>query len=129
MTAPKKIVTVPEVVDVFRRYWTRFPTWGSLHIVLEDSNLDDESVAFCYGYAREHGDREGVALARICEYLTPTQRAKLGRMSRGWPWPSGADCSNLRTEVEQDTFNLLLRLDVRWLDATGSARATAGHKG
>ncbi len=51
--------TIPEVIDRFRAYHAWNLTWGSLHIVLDDGNVDDDSVAFCKGWALEHGDAEG----------------------------------------------------------------------
>lgn len=36
---------------------------GNLHIVLDDGNVDDGAINFCYGYASAKEDEEGVRLA------------------------------------------------------------------
>ena len=70
--------TIPDVIDRFRAYHAEHLTWGSLHIVLDDGNVRDSDVAFCEQWAREHGDEEGEALARILAQMSKTQREKLG---------------------------------------------------
>ena len=72
--------TVPEVIDCFRAYLSKNPAWGSLHVVLDDGNVDDASVDFCIRYAKEHGDDEGTELGRILRQMSRTQRLKLGRL-------------------------------------------------
>jgi len=51
--------------------------WGSLHIVLDDGNVDDSSVRHCKDWAVERGDAEGAALADILLTMSKTQRHKL----------------------------------------------------
>jgi hypothetical protein len=70
--------TIPEVLDRFRAYHESEPVWGSLHIVLDDGNVDDSDVMFCVRYALENGDDEGAELARILLKMSRTQRLKLG---------------------------------------------------
>ena len=72
--------TIPEVRDSFRAYLAQHPTWGSLHIVLDDGNVEDSSVEFCLDFARECGDAEGERLARILLRMSKTQRLKLGAL-------------------------------------------------
>lgn len=67
----------PEVWALLREYERAHPTWGSLHIVLEDGNIEDEHVEFCERWARDHGDEMGVTLARMISELTDLQRAML----------------------------------------------------
>jgi hypothetical protein len=74
-------VTIPEVIDRFRRYHALNPLWGSLHIVLEDTNVDDHHIDFCVDYAVENGDAEGKALAEILLTMSKTQRRKLGAIA------------------------------------------------
>ena len=50
---------------------------GSLHIVLDDGNTDRESVEWCHTYAREHGDKDGMALCDLLLTLTEEQREAL----------------------------------------------------
>lgn len=50
---------------------------GSLHIVLDDGNLDAMNVTYCLEWARKHDDRDGEALALLLSDMTQTQRAKV----------------------------------------------------
>lgn len=74
-------VTVPDVVDDFRRYHQVNPIWGSLHIILSDHNVRDCDVEFCVEWAAERGDAEGERLARILSSMTRTQRLKISKLA------------------------------------------------
>lgn len=50
---------------------------GSLHIVLDDGNVDDFSVKFCIAHARGRDDIEGVALGEVLLRMSRTQRKKI----------------------------------------------------
>jgi len=50
------------------------PAGGSLHIVLDDGNLGDNSVSFCYGYASAKEDNLGVHIAFLMELMNIKQR-------------------------------------------------------
>ena len=69
--------TIPEVAVRFRAYHLEHPTWGALHIVLEDGNLEDNHVVYCRVFALELGDEEGAELAMILSRMSQTQRAKI----------------------------------------------------
>lgn len=73
-------VAIPEVIEHFHRYFIGNPTWGSLHIVLDDGNINDGHVQFCINYAVEKGDEEGVVLGEILLRMSKTQRSKIPRM-------------------------------------------------
>lgn len=77
MTKP----TVPDVLERFRAYHAREPAWGSLHVVLEDCNMEDAAVRRCAAYAEERGDEEGAALAAVLLTMSKTQRARLARLA------------------------------------------------
>ena len=77
MTKP----TIPEVLPLVRAYYA-LPgngAGGSLHIVLDDQNVDDADVQFCLDHARERGDEPGVTLATLLLAMSKTQRKKLSR--------------------------------------------------
>ncbi len=74
-------ITIPQVIDRFKAYHADNLAWGSLHIVLDDENIKDEHVDFCFHYATENNDTEGVALATILRQMSKTQRKKLGRIA------------------------------------------------
>ena len=71
--------TIPEVAELFARYYEQpgNAVWGSLHIVLDDGNVDDSNVVFCIGEAEQRGDDEGKRLAEILLRMSKTQRRKL----------------------------------------------------
>lgn len=69
--------TIPEVLDRFVAYHADHGAWGSLHIVLDDHNVDDHSVEFCIQWAQNHQDSEGELLGRILLRMSKTQRLKL----------------------------------------------------
>jgi hypothetical protein len=52
-----------DTVRRFREYETA--GWGSLHVVMDDGNLERTHVLFCYEWARSEGDKEGQALAAL----------------------------------------------------------------
>jgi len=58
--------TFDEVRQMCADLYDREPCGGSLHIVLDDGNLDDEDIAHCYSCAKEEGDELAV---EICECL------------------------------------------------------------
>jgi hypothetical protein len=71
--------TVPDVLP-FVDWWYRQPgnaVGGSLHIVLDDTNIDNDSLVFCANYAHEHGDWDGVVLAGMMLQMSKTQRLRL----------------------------------------------------
>lgn len=76
-----------ELVARFAAYCSEHGAWGSLHVVLDDSNLADVFVRHAIGWARDVGDTEGEELARILLTLTRSQRARLERRaSRASRW-------------------------------------------
>lgn len=76
---PPKKITIPEVIERFKEYHKQNGAWGSLHIVLDDHNVEDSSVLFCLDWARENNDTEGAELAKILYQMSKTQRLKLSR--------------------------------------------------
>jgi hypothetical protein len=71
--------TIPEVLPLVRAYCAKPENGvgGSLHLVLEDGNVDNSDVEFCRDWARMHNDLDGVLLAEILLLMTKTQRLKI----------------------------------------------------
>lgn len=72
-------ITVPKLIEECKKYY-QLPNnrvGGSLHIVLDDGNIEDSHIEYCIGYAKENGDDEGVLLGQILLKATKTQRKKL----------------------------------------------------
>lgn len=59
---------------------------GSLHIVLDDGNLETSNVQFCLEWARKEHDEDGEALALMLLEMTRTQRGRVYHRlhSRRW---------------------------------------------
>lgn len=74
--------TIPEVLPLLKAYIAKKgnTVGGSLHIVLEDGNIEDGHVAFCIKDASERGDTEGAMLASMLLRMSKTQRKKLGEV-------------------------------------------------
>lgn len=58
-------------------YYDQEPVGGHLHIVLDDDNINDISIAFCKGGALEARDYEAVDIASLMLLMTMKQRKKL----------------------------------------------------
>ena len=71
--------TVPEALKIAQEYYAKPSNnvGGSLHIVLEDGNIETSSVEFCRSVAIENDDIDGVALADLLLKMSKTQRKKL----------------------------------------------------
>lgn len=50
---------------------------GSLHIVLDEGNLEDSNVDWCAGYAAGSNDPEGSDIANLMQHMTMAQRKRL----------------------------------------------------
>ena len=85
-------ITFDDIVR-FKKYNDMYGTWGSLHIVLDDDNTEDNSVEFCIKYAEENGDTEGKELAEILLQMSEKQRIRLGKIMLGItsPWLTNAN--------------------------------------
>lgn len=77
MTIDAARPTIPDVVRIFADYFEDNPTWGSLHVVLDDGNVGDDSIKHCIDVAREANDAAGLVLGRTLLTLSKTQRRAL----------------------------------------------------
>jgi len=82
---------------------------GSLHIVLDDGNTDNDSVAYCRKYAAEVGDDAGVRLADALALLTEEDRDAL--YANRWRVPGSPteddDIRALAAGRDDETFDML----------------------
>jgi len=71
--------TVPEVMPLIRAYYAKpdHGAGGSLHIVLDDGNTDDDDIRWCREYAVEQGDADGIVLADLLVQMSRAQRNKI----------------------------------------------------
>lgn len=74
-------MTRHEVTQMARDYYAKpgNGAGGSLHIVLDDGNIKDDSVEFCRKWAEDAGDEDGVRLAEALLGLSKTQRLRVRR--------------------------------------------------
>lgn len=66
-----------ELITQCRQYYKKHPSGGSLHIALDDGNMETDHVQFCLDYAMKERDRAGVKLARTLLELSLEQREEL----------------------------------------------------
>jgi hypothetical protein len=84
MTAPRAKHRVPDVVRMVRDYYATEgnEAGGYLHVVIDDGNLDDDSIRFCRGECEKVGDATGVELAGVLLEMSQSQRKRLYRGKR-----------------------------------------------
>lgn len=70
-------MTITDILPEAIEYYKKNPTWGSLHVVLDDGNIKNKFVEFAIEYAIQKGDIEGEKLARKILTLSKTQRLVL----------------------------------------------------
>lgn len=77
MTADR--LTVPEVLPLVQAYCRMEgnAVGGALHIVIEDLNIEDDHVRWCYRDALQRNDWLGATLALLLLQMTKTQRIKI----------------------------------------------------
>jgi len=51
---PEGFIPNPELVVDLRRLYVHCPTGGPLHVVTDDSNLEDGFIRWCIGHAAEY---------------------------------------------------------------------------
>ncbi len=88
-TGERPSLGAPGFLEPFTDYNRDYPSWGVLHVVLDDGNVDDGSVLFCMEYRppiwatiSEAEQDRGNALAVIVLQLSRTQRLKLPELVR-----------------------------------------------
>lgn len=72
-------ITVPFLIEECRKYYA-LPdngVGGSLHIVLDDDNIENHHIQWCIEHAQEKGDVEGVRLGNLLLKASKTQRKRL----------------------------------------------------
>ena len=69
---------ISDFIKRFAEYYKKNPAWGSLHIVVEDGNVKDKDVNFCYKWALKNNDVDGMALAKVLLEMSKTQRLCIG---------------------------------------------------
>lgn len=71
--------TADQVRPMIRAYYDKpgNECGGSLHIVLDDGNIEDGCIVFCRDWARERGDVDGERLAEMLLQMSRTQRKKV----------------------------------------------------
>jgi hypothetical protein len=76
--------TVPDVISLVQDYYAQplNGAGGSLHIVLDDGNVEDGSVDHCIEFAKESGDVDGERLGQLLRSMSATQRKRLYRCDK-----------------------------------------------
>ena len=66
-----------EFMELVREYYKDNSCGKSLHIVLDDGNIDKDSVNWCAGYACGVRDEAGLDIANLMLMMTWQQRNKV----------------------------------------------------
>jgi hypothetical protein len=69
--------TVPQVLPLVQELYTRNAVGCCLHIVLDDYNISDSNVDFCYAEAVKAQHADCMALSLLLKQMSKTQRKKL----------------------------------------------------
>lgn len=71
--------SIEEMIPLIKDYYAKplNGVGGSLHIVLDDGNLENGDVEFCREWAIEHNDEDGIKLADLLLQMSATQRGKI----------------------------------------------------
>ena len=80
---PRARISVRQLIPVVNAYYAKpgNGVGGSLHIVLDDGNLSRRDLEFCYDWALDQGDTDGMALVMILMCLSKSQLRRL------YHWP------------------------------------------
>ena len=71
-------MTIEQIIPIIQRYYSYGnTTGGTLHIVLDDGNLEDGHIEFCLEEATRNNDTQAVFIARMLLNMSMTQRRKL----------------------------------------------------
>lgn len=79
MTAPKNAPVSQADLERFRAYYDVNPTWGNLHIVLDDENIQEDHIKYCIKRCVDHGDEAGYYLGNLLLKMSKSQRLKISR--------------------------------------------------
>ena len=66
-----------EFIELVQEYYESNPAGGSLHIVLDDENIEKGCVRWCAGYACGSGDEMGSDIANLMLHMNWNQRKKV----------------------------------------------------
>jgi hypothetical protein len=77
--------TITEVLPMIKAYYGKHgnSVGGSLHITLEDGNIDNNSVMDCLELAKQKNDTDGIIIAETLLKMSKTQRKKLSIIDKG----------------------------------------------
>ena len=81
-------MTVDMLVIKVKEYYKNHIAGGSLHIVLDDGNLETSSVLFCIEWAKNKNDKEGEDLAKLLLATTEEERQALYERYDEYCWLS-----------------------------------------
>lgn len=70
-------ITIPTVLAQFVSYYKSHPAWGVLHIVLDESNVEDATIRWVVSQSLVERDAEGRKLALYLLQMSRTQRLVL----------------------------------------------------
>lgn len=68
---------IEQAIELIRPYYRLKPLGGSLHICLDDGNMENDHVDFCLNWARQNADSMGEAIALFLQSMSADERDEL----------------------------------------------------
>jgi hypothetical protein len=68
---------IEEAIRRIKPYYNVNTGGGSLHIALDDGNMEADHILFCLRWAEEHDDKDAVALAKLLLDMSIDERYEL----------------------------------------------------
>lgn len=87
--------TVPEIMPLVWAYYTLpddeqrhiyYSSGGSLHILLDDGNVENDHVSFCMDAAMAAKDEPGMIIAAMLQRMSRTQRLRVSKLAYHSRW-------------------------------------------
>jgi hypothetical protein len=66
-----------DFLKLCEHFYQSNPTGGNLHIVLDEGNIEDQSIAWCSGLCCGLNNQEGADIACLMQLMTLPQRKKV----------------------------------------------------
>ncbi len=70
---------ISEIMPMIREYHDNHLSFGTLHVVLEDENIKDKHINFCFQESLREGDQDGMLLSLLLLDMNKKQRREIIR--------------------------------------------------
>ena len=66
-----------DIFNLIHEYYQKEPAGGSLHIALDDGNMDDGNIEFCLKFAKENNDSDAITIGHELQKFTEDERIEI----------------------------------------------------